>query len=79
MYEMPGLFLLAKKAGLSSLMYVILGGTLTLPSELVPVLFFCRAVKATSQVHLVSALPFGFLRLVGMVRSKFLLAGLHGS
>ena len=59
-------------------MYVILEGTLTLPGELVPVLF-CRAVKATSQVHLVSALPFGFLRLVGMVRSQFLPAGLHGS
>ena len=38
-----------------------------------------RAVKATSQVHLVSALPSGLLRLVGLVRSMFLPAGLHGS
>ena len=37
-----------------------------------------RADKATVGVHLVSALPFGFLRLVGIVRSKFLPAGLHG-
>ena len=37
------------------------------------------AIKATSQVHMVSALPFGFLRLVGFVRSTFLPAGLHGS
>ena len=38
-----------------------------------------RAVGATSQVHMVGALPFGFLRLVGFVRSKYLPAGLHGS
>ena len=38
-----------------------------------------RAVRATSQVSMVGALPFGFLRLVGIVRSKFLPAGLHGA
>ena len=38
-----------------------------------------RARKATSQVQLVGALPFGFLKLVGFVRSKFLPAGLHGA
>ena len=37
-----------------------------------------RDIEATSQVHMVSALPFGFLGLVGLVRSKFLPAGLHG-
>ena len=38
----------------------------------------CKADKATVGVHLVSALPFRFLRLVGIVRSQFLPAGLHG-
>ena len=38
-----------------------------------------RAVQATSQVRMVGALPFGFLRLVGFVRAKFLPAGLHGA
>ena len=38
-----------------------------------------RAVLATSQVRMVGALPFGFLRLVGFVRTKFLPAGLHGA
>ena len=38
-----------------------------------------RAVRATSQVAMVGALPFGFLRLVGFARSKFLPAGLHGA
>ena len=38
-----------------------------------------RTVRATSQVPMVGALPFGFLRLVGIVRSKFLPAGLHGA
>ena len=38
-----------------------------------------RAIQATSQVHMVGALPFGFLRLVGIVRAKFLPAGLHGA
>ena len=38
----------------------------------------CRADKAMVRVHLISALPFGFLRLVGFALSKFLPAGLHG-
>ena len=38
-----------------------------------------RAIRATSQVPMVGALPFGFLKLVGIVRSKFLPAGLHGA
>ena len=38
-----------------------------------------RTVRATSQVHLVGALPFVFLRSIGIVRSKFLPAGLHGA
>ena len=38
-----------------------------------------RAIRATSQVAMVGALPFGFLRLVGFVRTKFLPAGLHGA
>ena len=38
-----------------------------------------RPAKATSQVHMVGALSFGFLRLVAFVRSKYLSAGLHGS
>ena len=38
-----------------------------------------RAVRTTSQVAMVGALPFGFLRLVGFARSKFLPAGLHGA
>ena len=38
-----------------------------------------RVVRATSQVPMVGALPFWFLRLVGIVRSKFLPAGLHGA
>ena len=38
-----------------------------------------RVVLATSQVRMVGALPFGFLRLIGFDRAKFLLAGLHGS
>ena len=32
-----------------------------------------------SQVRMIGALPFGFLRLVGIARAKFLPAGLHGS
>ena len=36
-------------------------------------------VLATSQVRMVGALPFGFLRLVGFTRAEFLPAGLHGS
>ena len=35
--------------------------------------------QATSQVHMFGALPFGFLRLVWIIRSKYLPAGLHGS
>ena len=38
-----------------------------------------RVFLATSQVRMVGALPFGFLRLVGFARAKFLPAGLHGS
>ena len=38
-----------------------------------------RAVQATSQVHMVGALPFRFLRLVEFVGAKFLPAGLHGA
>ena len=38
-----------------------------------------RAARATSQVHVVGALPFGFLRLMGFVRAKFLPAGLRGA
>ena len=38
-----------------------------------------RAVLATAQVHLVGALPFGFLRLVGFVKAKYLPASLHGA
>ena len=38
-----------------------------------------RVVLATSQVRMIGALPFGFLRLVGFARAKFLPAGLHGS
>ena len=37
------------------------------------------ASKAISQVPFVGALPLGFLRFVGFVRTKFLPAGLHGS
>ena len=38
-----------------------------------------RTVQATGQVHMVDALLFGFLRLIGFVRAKFLPAGLHGA
>ena len=38
-----------------------------------------RVSQSTSQVHMVGALPFGFLRLVGFVRAKFLPAGMHGA
>ena len=38
-----------------------------------------RIVQSTSQVHMDGALPFGFLRPVGVVRGKFLPAGLHGA
>ena len=38
-----------------------------------------RVNLSTSQVRSVGALPFGFLRLVGFARAKFLPAGLHGS
>ena len=38
-----------------------------------------RAIHATSQVCMVGALPFGFLRSVGFARAKFLPAGLHGA
>ena len=38
-----------------------------------------RMTHATSQVHMVGALPFGFLRLVSFVRANFLPAGLHGA
>ena len=38
-----------------------------------------RTVLATSQVRIVGALPFGFLRLFGIIRSKYLPPGLHGA
>ena len=38
-----------------------------------------RVVRATDQVAILGALPFGFLRLVGFARTKFLPAGLHGA
>ena len=38
-----------------------------------------RVTSATPKVHMVSALPFGFLRHIGLPRSKYLPAGLHGS
>ena len=36
-----------------------------------------RVTRATSRVHMVSALHFGF-RLFELIRSKYLPAGLHG-
>lgn len=39
----------------------------------------CRAVKAASEVHLVSTIFFGFLRSMTFVRSEYLPAGLHGA
>ena len=38
-----------------------------------------RLMKATSQVHMVGGLPYGFLRLVGLIRSNYLPASLDGS
>ena len=38
-----------------------------------------RFTLADSQVHLVSVLPLGFLRLLALTRSKYLLAGLNSS
>ena len=38
-----------------------------------------RVILATSLVHLVIALPFAFLGLVDLVRSKYLPAGVHSS
>ena len=38
-----------------------------------------RTVLATSQVRIVRALPFGFLRLIGIIGSKYLPPGLHGA
>ena len=37
------------------------------------------AIQAISEVHMVGALPFGFLRLVGVVEANILSAGLHGA
>ena len=36
-------------------------------------------LKPPRRFHMVSALPFGFLRLNGLIRSKYLAARLHGS
>ena len=38
-----------------------------------------RAASATSHVHMFGALPFGFLMLISLVRSKYLPARLHGA
>ena len=38
-----------------------------------------RVTKSTFHVHVVGALPFGLLGLIGLIGSKCLLAGLHGS
>ena len=55
-----------------------LGGHLDVTNRARAHTLSCRADKATVGVHMVSALPFGFLGLVGNARSQFLPAGLHG-
>ena len=56
-----------------------LGGHLDITQRARAGTLSARTVRATSQVRMVGVLPFGFLRLVGIIRSKYLPAGLHGS
>ena len=55
-----------------------LGGHLDVTKRARASTFSCRVDKATWEMHLVSALPFGFRTLVGIARSTYLPAGLHG-
>ena len=56
-----------------------LGGHLDIANRVRAGTLARRVSQSTSQVHMVGALPVGFLRLVGSVRAKFLPAGLHGA
>ena len=56
-----------------------LGGHLDITNRARAGTLAARATRATSQVTAVGALPFGFLRLLHIIRSKFLPGGLHGS
>ena len=77
--ENIGLSLLVIEVGPLSLMFVTWQVILILPTGLVLVRWLVGLIQASSQVSMVGALPFGFLRLVGIVRAKFLPAGLHGA
>ena len=70
----------AGNKGLAIKLYVRdLGGHLDITNRARAGTLAQRVVRATSQVPMVGALPFGFLRLVSFVRNKFLPAGLHGA
>ena len=55
-----------------------LGGHLDVTFRAVAGTLDSRVKIATTQVPAVGALPLGFQRMLGMVRSKYLLGGLHG-